>query len=92
MAESSNDTKLPVFISMGLILLGLLAALIGGITKGSIVGGIVAAFGAVPACWGMWIGIQQKTQGTLVSSVLVFLAALAVAAILIALRVFHWVV
>jgi hypothetical protein len=92
MAESSNDSKLPVFITLGFILVGLLIALIGGITRGSIAGGILAAFGAAPACWGMWIGIQQKTQGTLVLSVVCFLAALAVGALLIALRVFHWVV
>ena len=40
-----------------------------GFTHGSILGGIIAAAGAIPACFGMWKGIQQETQGTLAMSV-----------------------
>ena len=58
---------------------------------GSILGGLVAAAGAIPACYGMWKGIQQETQGTLALSVTAVLLSLAVGALLIILRVIHWV-
>ena len=90
MTENSNDTKLPVFITLGFVVIGLIIAAIGGISHGSVFGGVVASLGAIPACWGMFIGIQQKTQATLLFSVLSFLTALAVAVVLIGLRVFHW--
>ena len=53
--------------------------------------GIIAACGALPACFGMWKGIQQETQGTLAVSVLAVLASLGVGAVLIILRIVHWV-
>ena len=57
---------------------------------GSIAGGIIAAAGAIPACFGMWKGIQQETQGTLAISVAAVLLSLAVGAVLIILRVINW--
>jgi hypothetical protein len=90
MTENSNDTKLPVLITLGFVAMGVIIAAIGGLSSGSVFGGVVAALGAIPSCWGMWVGIQQKTQGTLLFSVLGFLTALAVAIVLIGLRVFHW--
>jgi hypothetical protein len=62
-----------------------------GLTAGSIAGGIIAAFGAIPACFGMWKGIQQETQGTLATSVVAVLVSLAAGGVLIALRVVHWI-
>ena len=53
-------------------------------------GGIIAAAGAIPACFGMWKGIQQETQGTLAISVAAVLLSLAVGAVLIILRVVNW--
>jgi hypothetical protein len=86
------DSKTPAMVAFGMIVLGLVIALIqGGITHGSIVGGVIAALGAGPACFGMWKGIQQETQGTLALSVGAVLACLAVGGILIVLRVIHWI-
>ena len=80
-------------VAFGLIVVGVIVAAIGsgGILSGSIGGGILAGCGAIPACFGMWKGIQQETQGTLAISVLAVLSSLAVAAALIILRVVHWV-
>ena len=49
------------------------------------------SLGAVPACFGMWKGIQQETQGTLALSVGAVLVALVVGGLLIVLRVVHWI-
>lgn len=78
-------------IAFAMVAVGIVIAAIQGLTHGSIAGGVVAAAGAIPACFGMWKGIQQETQGTLAMSVAAVLAALAVGAILIVLRVIHWV-
>jgi hypothetical protein len=66
-----------------------LLAATNGLLHGSILGGIIAAGGAIPACFGMWKGIQQETQGTLALSVVAVLVALGVGAILIVLGIVH---
>jgi hypothetical protein len=77
--------------AIGLAVVGLvIAALSGSILHGSIAGGVVAAIGAIPACYGMWKGIQQETQTTLALSVGAVLVSLGVAGALIILRVIHW--
>jgi hypothetical protein len=81
------DTRLPVLIAYGLIAAGVVLALAGGITRGSIAGGVIAALAVIPACYGMWKGLQQETQTGLALSVLAVLAALGVGGILIVLRV-----
>ena len=86
------DSKTPVFVAFGMIAVGLLIALGQGLTHGSIAGGIIAALGAGPACYGMWKGIQQETQATLALSVCAVLLALAVGGILIVLRILNWIV
>ena len=73
-----------------MVVLGLMIAAIGGFTKGSILGGIIAGLGAIPACYGMWKGIQQETQSTLAMSVGAVLLSLAVGAVLILLRFVDW--
>lgn len=85
------DSKTPVFVALAAVAIGIVIAAVQGITHGSILGGVVAALGAIPACFGMWKGIQQETQGTLAMSVGTVLLALGVAAVLIVLRVIHWV-
>jgi hypothetical protein len=84
------DTKTPAFVAFAMVVVGILIAAAQGITNGSIVGGVIAAAGAIPACYGMWKGIQQETQGTLALSVTAVLVALAVGALLIVLRVVSW--
>jgi hypothetical protein len=93
MGQPVADSKMPAMIALGLVVVGIVIAALGsgGLFTGSIGGGIVAGCGAIPACFGMWKGIQQETQGTLAISVLAVLASLGVAAVLIILRVVHWV-
>lgn len=91
MADFARDSKLPAFAAIGLAVLGLvIAALQGSVIHGSILGGIVALIGSIPACLGMWKGIQQETQGTLALSVVAVLLSLGAAAVLIVLRIVHW--
>jgi hypothetical protein len=91
MGDPVPDSKTPVFIALAAVAIGIVIAAVQGITHGSILGGVVAALGAIPACFGMWKGIQQETQGTLAMSVGTVLLSLGVAAVLIVLRVIHWV-
>ncbi len=90
MGTAVPDSKTPAMAAFGLVVLGLLIAALQGLTHGSIAGGVIAALGAIPACYGMWKGIQQETQGTLAMSVVAVLVSLAVGGILIVLRVVDW--
>jgi hypothetical protein len=85
------DSKTPALAAFGLVVFGIVIAAVQGVTHGSIAGGVIAALGAIPACYGMWKGIQQETQGTLAISVVAVLAALGVGGVLIVLRVIHWI-
>lgn len=85
------DTKTPAMLSFALVALGVVIAAIQGLGHGSLLGGIVAVMGAIPASYGMWKGIQQETQGTLALSVGAVLVSLGVGAILIVLRVIDWI-
>jgi hypothetical protein len=89
MGDPVPDSKTPALAAIGLAVVGIVIAAVmnGGITHGSILGGIIAATGAIPACYGMWKGIQQETQGTLAVSVGAVLVALGVGGILIVLGI-----
>jgi hypothetical protein len=91
MGDPVPDSKTPAMAAFGLVVVGLVIAAVQGLVHGSIAGGIIAAAGAIPACFGMWKGIQQETQGTLAAAVVSVLVALGVAGVLIVLRVIHWV-
>ncbi|HTR55721.1 MAG TPA: hypothetical protein VMJ10_33825 [Kofleriaceae bacterium] len=90
MGDPVPDSKTPALVALALVAVGVVIAALGGITHGSIGGGVVAGLGAIPGCVGMWKGIQQETQGTLAISVATVLLSLAVGAILIVLGVIHW--
>jgi hypothetical protein len=90
MADPVPDSKTPALAAFALVVIGIVIAAVGGLTHGSIGGGIVAALGAIPACYGMWKGIQQETQGTLALSVGAVIVSLGVGGVLIVLRVIHW--
>jgi hypothetical protein len=90
MGNPVPDSKTPALAALGMVVLGLVIAAIQGLSHGSIAGGIIAALGAAPACYGMWKGIQQETQGTLAISVGAVLLSLGVGGLLIVLRVIHW--
>jgi hypothetical protein len=84
----SPDSKLPALIAFGFVALGIVIALaVGGLTGGSMAGGVIAALGAIPACVGMFKGIQQQTQTTLALSIGALLCALGVGGVLIVLRI-----
>jgi len=91
MGNPAPDSKTPAIIAFALVAVGIVIAAIQGVVHGSIAGGVIAAAGAIPACFGMWKGIQQETQGTLAMSVGAVLVSLAVGAVLIVLRVVHWI-
>lgn len=91
MGTPVRDSKTPAIVAFALVAVGIAIAAMQGLTVGSIAGGVIAALGAIPACFGMWKGIQQETQGTLATSVIAVLVALAVGGTLIALRVIHWI-
>jgi hypothetical protein len=91
MANPVPDTKLPPAIAFGLCAVGLVLGLIGGFSHGSYAGGIIAAFGVIPAMLGMWKGIQQESQVTLGLSVLAVLTSLAVGGLLLILAIVHTV-
>ncbi len=90
MGNPVPDSKTPALAAVGMVVLGLVIAALQGFSHGSIAGGIIAALGAVPACYGMWKGIQQETQGTLAMSVGAVLLSLGVGGLLIVLRIIHW--
>jgi TRAP-type C4-dicarboxylate transport system permease small subunit len=90
MGNPVPDTKTPALVAFVMVATGLALAAAQGIVHGSITGGVIAAAGAIPACYGMWKGIQQETQGTLAVSVTAVLVALAVGGVLIVLRVVSW--
>lgn len=84
------DNKTAPLVAFGLVVLGLLIAAVQGLLSGSVAGGLVAASGAIPACYGMWKGIQQETQGTLALSVFAVVVAVGVGGALIVLRFVDW--
>lgn len=84
------SAQTPLLISLLLVAAGVIIAAIGGLTKGSIVGGLVAGAGVVPACWAAWAGMQKQTQGSLATALLMVFVSLGVAALLIIMRVVHW--
>ena len=90
MGNPVPDSKTPALVAFVMVVTGIAIAAVQGITHGSIAGGVIAALGAIPACYGMWKGIQQETQGTLAVSVLAVLVSLAVGGVLIVLRVVSW--
>jgi hypothetical protein len=87
MGNPVPDSKTPALVAFVMVVVGIAIAAVSGLVHGSILGGVIAAAGAIPACYGMWKGIQQETQGTLAISVVAVLASLAVGAVLIVLRV-----
>ena len=89
MADRVPDSKAPILAALALIAIGIAIAAMHGLTHGSIGGGVVAAAGAIPACFGMWKGIQQETQGTLALAVSAVIASLAVGGVLVVLGVIH---
>ena len=90
MGNPVPDSKTPAIVAFVMVILGVALAAAHGLIHGSLPGGIIAAAGAIPACYGMWKGIQQETQGTLAVSVTAVLVSLVVGGLLIVLAVVSW--
>jgi hypothetical protein len=88
--NGANRTQAPLLVSLGLIAAGVIVAAAGGLTSGSIAGGVIAALGVVPALYGAWLGMQKETQGSLGLAILLVFASLIMGAILVLLRVVDW--
>ena len=88
--SSTPSTKPFVVASLALIVAGIAITAAGGLTSGSLLGGLIACLGIGPACWGMWAGMQQKTQTGMAAPVLLCIASLIVGGILILLRFVDW--
>lgn len=66
------------------------AVLLSMIFGASMFGVVIAAGAAVPAAYAVWKGMQQESQKTSAYAILLLLASLAVAAILLILRIIGW--
>ena len=88
-----NDTptgKIPPLISLFMVILGALISILGGFGVAAIIGGLIAAAGSMPASYGIWTGMQQKTQVTLGLSLLMLLVSLGVGVLLLLLSILGW--
>lgn len=88
--SQAPSAKVPQLITVGLVVVGVVIALVSG-PLGKIVGGGVAASGVLPSGWSAWLGIQQETQASMAISLVLGLAALGVGALLVVLGVVDWV-
>ena len=79
-----------VSLSAAAFLVALLVAVVGGFGSGSVLGLLIAASGAVIAGWGVWKGMQAEKQTGAALSILLLLANLALAGLLLILKIIHW--
>lgn len=86
-----SDTKVPNLVALLCALAGLFIGAVGGLGSGSIAGAVIAGLGVIPACWGIWAGMQREGQGSMAISILLLLLALGVAGLLLILRLVHWI-
>ena len=89
-----NDTptgKMPPLVALLMVIFGALISIIGGFGVAAIIGGLIAAAGAMPASYGIWTGMQQKTQVTLGLSLLMLLISLVIGVLLMLLSILGWV-
>ncbi|HTE55058.1 MAG TPA: hypothetical protein VK698_29605 [Kofleriaceae bacterium] len=87
---STTRTQAPLLLSLALIAAGVIVTAVGGLASGSIVGGIIAACGAVPALYATWLGMQKQTQSSMGMALLLVFASLGVGTLLLLLRVVDW--
>jgi len=83
---TSSASKLSHVAALACVLIGILSGLFGR----PIIGAEIAAIGVIPACYGMWMGIQFETQGALLRSILLLVLALGTAALLVVAALLGW--
>jgi hypothetical protein len=84
---SQPNAKTPIFISLAFVVVGLILGAMGGILSGSILGGIIAGCGIIPAAWGAWAGMQQETQASLAGALGMVFVSLGVGGVLLVLGI-----
>ena len=84
---SQSNAKTPIFISLACVVAGLILGAMGGLLSGSILGGIIAACGVIPAAWGAWAGMQQETQASLAGALGMVFVSLGVGGVLLVLGI-----
>lgn len=82
--------KIPPLVSLLMVIVGALISVLGGFGVSAIIGGAIAAAGCMPASYGIWTGMQQKTQATLAFSLLMLILSLVIGVLLIVLSVLGW--
>jgi hypothetical protein len=88
---SAPDTKPYLFASAFFVVIGIVLGTLNGWQAGSILGGIVAVAGAIPAAWAAWVAMRAESQGPLARSLLMIFLSLGVGALFIVLWVIQWV-
>ncbi len=88
---SKPSAKTPLFISLALVVAGLVLGAVGGFSSGSIPGGIIAAAGVIPAAWGAWAGMQGETQAGLAGAIGMVLLSLGAGGLLLILGIIDWI-
>ncbi len=84
------SAQVPLQLSALLIGAGIVVAALGGFRHGSLLGALIAGAGAVPAGYVAWLGMQSQGQTKLLGGMVLMLVALLLAALLVVLRVFHF--
>ncbi|MCP4445904.1 MAG: hypothetical protein GY811_11250 [Myxococcales bacterium] len=88
---SKPSAKTPLLISLALVIAGLVLGAVGGFASGSILGGVIACAGSIPAIWGAWTGMQGETQAGLAGAIGMLVLSLGTGALLILLGIFDWI-
>lgn len=83
-------SPVPVLMAFTFVALALAVALFEGIGGGSVIGGGLALAAAVPACWGMFAGMQSKGSYLVLYAISLLVAALALAVTLWTLQIVSW--
>ncbi len=81
--SDTPSSKVPLFVSLALVVGGIAL----GLSGSSILGGLLAAGGAIPGCYAAWTGMQQEGQGGLIGAIGMILVSLGVGAVLIVLGI-----
>ena len=84
---SKANAQTPILISLAMVIAGVVIAAVGGISSGSILGGILAACGIIPAAWGAWAGMQQETQKSLAGALGMVFVSIGVGGLLLLLAI-----
>jgi hypothetical protein len=89
MSKTLNP-NIPLFLSAALVTVGVALGLEGGISNGSLWGGVCAALGVIPAAWACWGGMQLSTQRSLALAIIMVYLSLGVAGLLTMLWLINW--